>query len=321
MTERVAVVIPYFQRRPGILLRAVRSALAQTGAGAPHIIVVDDASPVPARDELAWLMRLHAGRIRVLQQANGGPAAARNAALELVPPGTEYVAFLDSDDAWSESHLRRALEALDGGHDLYFADHYQLGQSVSAFRRAGRIEPDRHPRIGASADLHAYAGDMFDQILEGNIIGTSTVVYRHARYPALRFREEFVSAGEDYLFWLELCALTRRIAFSAQCECRYGPGVNIFSGAGWGSEQSLLRLQHEIKYRKALPRLFALGRRHGAANRHTLRGLRRSFVADLLHRLRHRKPIAASLLRKQLSVDPQTFLFALPLALRIVLRR
>lgn len=319
--QRLAVVIPYYQSRPGILLKAVRSILAQGGAGADHIIVVDDASPVPARDELAALPAAHGARIRIVEQANAGPAAARNRGLAEVPEGTEYVAFLDSDDEWTEDHVERARAALGQGHDFYFADHFQLNQSVSAFQRAGRITPAQHPALAGGAQLHAYAGDMFDQILMGNIIGTSTVVYRYARFPTLRFREQFVYAGEDYLFWLELCTLTRRIAFSARCECRYGAGVNIFSGSGWGTEKSLLRLHHEIKYQKALPRLFKLSEPHRAANRRTVSGLRRSFVADLLHRLRHRKAIAPALLGQQWRVDPQTFLYSIPLALGIVLKR
>jgi len=321
LPPRVAVVIPYYQKRPGILGKSVRSALAQQGAGPSVVIVVDDASPVPARAELADLMARQPGRIVLLEQANGGPAAARNRGLQALPAGIDYIAFLDSDDEWTPGHLARALLALDQGHDFYFADHYQLHQTVSAFRRAGRIDVGRHPALAGAPGLHAYQGDMFDQILMGNIIGTSTVVYRRAAHAALRFREEYVYAGEDYLFWLELSRRTTRIAFSAECECTYGEGVNIFAGSGWGTESSLLRLHHEIKYKKALPRLFELSPAQRRANRGAVRGLRRSFVADLLHRLMHRRPIAGAVLQQQWRTDPQTFLYSLPLATLIALGR
>lgn len=314
----VAVVIPYFQRRPGILLKAVESALAQPVRSI--ILVVDDASPVPARDELAGLMTAHPGRIVLTEQANGGPAAARNAALDRIPAGVDYIAFLDSDDSWIPSHLPDALAALGQGYDFFFADHYQLNQSVSAFQRAGRIDPARHPAL-AGAGLHAYRGDMFDQILMGNIIGTSTVVYRHAPFAAQRFRSEFVYAGEDYLFWLELARATDRIAFSTVSACTYGAGVNIFSGSGWGTENSLLRLMYEMKYKQALPRLFPLNAVQHDANRRSVKALRRGFVADVLHRLLHRRPVAGAVLREQWRNDPRTFWYALPLALSIVLQR
>jgi succinoglycan biosynthesis protein ExoW len=205
------------------------------------------------------------------------------------------------------------------GYDFYFADHYQLNQTVSAFQRAKRIDVSQHKKITDAEHMRAYSGDMFDQILMGNIIGTSTVVYRFARFPRLRFREEFVYAGEDYLFWLELSALTEKIAFSSMCECTYGAGVNIFAGSGWGTEKSLMRLHYEIKYKKALPNLFKLNVNQLATNRATVKRLRRSFVADLLHRWRHRIPVDEGLLRDQFRIDPQTIILFLPLTAAIIL--
>jgi succinoglycan biosynthesis protein ExoW len=183
---KIAVVIPFYQKKPGILAKAVNSVLCQS---IPHdelcIIVVDDASPVSAREELADLSSKSDIRIYIIEQANAGPAAARNKALDNVPDGIQCVAFLDSDDEWTPDHLANAKDALIGA-DFYFTDHYQLGQSVSAFARAGRITASEHPAIVANRPLHRYAGDMFDQILSGNVIGTSTVVYRHHKFPALR---------------------------------------------------------------------------------------------------------------------------------------
>ena len=49
---RFKVVIAYYQREPGILRRAVRSALEQR-VEELEVIVVDDESPVPAETELA----------------------------------------------------------------------------------------------------------------------------------------------------------------------------------------------------------------------------------------------------------------------------
>ncbi len=321
MASSVAVVIPFYQKRSGILAKAVLSALRQTIMSPVHIIIVDDASPVPARAELAEILAQHPARITIIEQANAGPAAARNKALDSVPQGVEYVAFLDSDDEWIDTHLANAVQALDQDFDFYFSDHFQLHQSVSAFNRAKRIEVGQHPKIAEGEQLRAYDGDMFAQILMGNIIGTSTVAYRYAKFPTLRFREEFVYAGEDYLFWLDLTALTRKIAFSSLCECTYGEGVNIFAGSGWGTEKSLIRLHYEMKYKKALPRLFRLSKAQTDGNRTAVMTLRRSFVADVLHRVTHRLPIGHDVLKSQLRIDPQTFIFAIPLAFMLILKR
>jgi len=321
MSASLAIVVPYYQKEPGILSKAVRAVLAQQGEVDWRLIIVDDASPVPARSELAQLLPGNEARIHIVEQANGGPAAARNKGLDSVPAGTQYVAFLDSDDEWIPTHLMRAVAALEEGYDFYFADLYQLDQTVSGFRRAGRIIPEQHRSLQAGPGLHAYEGDMFDQILSGNIIGTSTVVYRFALFPEQRFRPEFVYAGEDYLFWLELARRTQRFAFSELVEATYGRGVNVFAGSGWGTENSLIRLHYEMKYKKTLPRLFELNATQLQANRASVWTLRRSFIADLLHRAAHRRSLKWHVLRKQLRTDPQTFMYAMPLAMMIVLKR
>lgn len=321
MDDTIAVVVPFYQKRPGILKKAVDAAFAQKGVAPFKIIIVDDASPVSARSELVDLMPAYAERILIIEQANAGPAAARNKALDNVPAGTEFVAFLDSDDEWIDSHLANAVKALGVDGDFYFADHYQLNQNVSAFKRAGRINPLAHPKIADDDHLRRYSGDMFDQILTGNIIGTSTVVYRFRKYSELRFREEFVYAGEDYLFWLDMVSKTDRIAFSSLSECTYGEGVNIFAGSGWGTDKSLVRLHYEIKYKKALRRLFSLTNDQLGANKKSLNGLRESFNADVVHRILHRKSVDLSTILSHARMDPITFMLFLPHALGIAFKR
>ena len=49
---KTGIVIPFFQRKSGLLARAVASVIAQEKAEAAAIIVVDDGSPRPARVEL-----------------------------------------------------------------------------------------------------------------------------------------------------------------------------------------------------------------------------------------------------------------------------
>ena len=304
----IAVVIPYYQRTAGLLTRALRSVLAQAGAPVARIVVVDDTSPVDAAGEVAALGDVTVP-ITVVRQANAGPAAARNRGLDTLDASIRRVAFLDSDDEWEPEHLARATIALDAGHDFYFADLYQPGQTVSAFRRAGRIDGERHPPIAGADALHAYAGDMFDQIVRGNVIGTSTVVYDFGRFPTQRFDEAFYSAGEDYLFWIALADAGARFCFSDRVEVRYGYGVNVYAGSGWGTDGYLRRVHNEMRYRKRL-----LDHRLDAGQRTFVRGkvaeLRREFGLGLLHRVVERRPLDRGLLTAQLKLDPLTLLVA-----------
>jgi len=309
----ITVVIPYYQRSEGILSKALASIAAQIDCLYPiHVIVVDDASPVPAQSEVALVGNMLPS-IKIIKQANAGPGAARNTGLDHVPPETKFIAFLDSDDEWTPPHLARAVSALDRGFDFYFADLIQLGASVGAFQRAGRLDLTQHPQIpGIAQGLHHYTGNLLDQTIRGNLIGTPTVVYRFERYRSNRFRPEFKNAGEDYLFWMEVARSGARVAFSSQCEVHCGRGVNIYAGSGWGTEQHLERIHNELKYRKLTGQLFSLNTEQKQHISRCLADLRLSIARDLLHRVSHRKAIPWHLLRQHFKLDPQSF-FLLPI--------
>lgn len=285
----VTIVVPFFQNERGILTKAVRSALRQKDFDDYLIVVVDDQSPVPARDELGKIIDEHPNKIHILERTNGGPGAARNTALDSLPAETPYVAFLDSDDEWTDTHLRNAIDALEQGYDCYFADHFQLGSEVSAFKRAGRLNLAEHTKLKTYVSLYEFSKDMFDQILMGNLIGTSTVVYRFRKFRHLRFRERFRMAGEDYIFWLELSRAGARYVFSPESECAYGKGVNVYSGSGWGTDKYLDLVHDEIKYRKFIIDFFALNKRQRRLLDDRISSLRASFALGLLHDLKRGK--------------------------------
>lgn len=300
----IAIVIPYFQRERGILKKALASVFNQEGVDDVIVLVIDDDSPVPAQSEIADLASSRFP-VTVIRQANSGPGGARNTGLANLPDNVDYVAFLDSDDTWAPQHLQNALQALSAGYDVYFCDHIQLGGEQSPFRRAGRIEPDRHPSISGHADLHVYAGDMFDQIITGNVIGTSTVVFDRRKYGQLRFRTDLTTAGEDYLFWLELSHQGARFAFGSEPAVFYGRGVNVYAGSGWGTEGHARRIVHELTYRKALLSLYKLTQQQHEVVSKAISQLTETFVMDCLHRARHGKKIDWQLVFTMIKIAPK----------------
>ena len=321
--QTVTVVVPYFQRQSGVLRRALSSVARQVGCQLPiRVLVVDDASPIPPEPEVADIDWPHGMHVEILKRPNGGPGAARNTGLDAAGPDTRYLAFLDSDDEWTEDHLARAAAALDAGFDFYFANLYQLDQSVGAFERAGRIRPSEHPPLDCGhEDIHAYVGDFFDQTLRGNVIGTPAVVYRFPSLPAQRFHTQFKSAGEDYLFWMEISIRNARAVFSARVEAIYGKGVNVFAGSGWGTEQHLRRVHEEMRFKKMVCCDFELNSVQEAHVRANIRQLREAFVRDLAHRLARRHLPDAGLIVRHAAMDPQTFFFIPVLLFRILLRK
>jgi succinoglycan biosynthesis protein ExoW len=308
----LAVIIPFYQKTAGLLPNALRSIATQRDCELPTVIVVDDASPIAAEDEIAQLGdAMRSLSITVIKQRNAGPAAARNRGLDALGPEVTRVAFLDSDDTWSESHLAHVHEALDAGFDAFFADHWQLGQSIGAFARGGRIDPRAHPAIGTSDALHAFSGDMFDQIIRGNVIGTSTVAYAFERFRGLRFDEAYFSAGEDYLFWIALARSGARFAFSSEIEAHYGYGVNVYAGSGWGTPGFMDRIHNETRFKKRLLR-FDLDDGQRKLVSESILKLRSDFAGDVVHRLGHRQPVPTDLLLAQIRLDP-AILLALPI--------
>jgi hypothetical protein len=104
----VSVVVPVFNVATYIE-RCIGSLLAQSH---PHLelILVDDGSTDRSRDLCSRYASLD-GRVQLLNQANGGLSAARNAGLARATG--EFVCFVDSDD-WVEPRMLEELLAVAG---------------------------------------------------------------------------------------------------------------------------------------------------------------------------------------------------------------
>ena len=104
--EVKATVIVAAWRAEDLLARSVRSALAQEAVSL-EVIVVDDASPDGTARVARDLMR-EDPRVRLITlERNGGPAAARNAAIEAARG--DWLAVLDSDDRMRPDRLARMI--------------------------------------------------------------------------------------------------------------------------------------------------------------------------------------------------------------------
>ncbi len=321
-SDKVAVIIPFFQRERGILLKTVRSALDQRDIEDVRIVVIDDESPILAVEELSGLQQETGERLTIIRQANKGAAGARNKGLDSVPPSTDFIALLDSDDIWTPDHLANAMLAMKRGYDFYFADFYQLGQNVTAFERARRINVNDHPLIAGVEHIREYMGNMVNQIITGNILGTSVIVYDRKNMNEVRFRESFQHTGEEYIFWIDLARRSRKIAFSDLPECRYGAGVNIYSESSWGREKFLSVIVDEVKYRKEIIADYDITDLQREFLEDRIHRLRIDFTAGLIHRMKiNRGSIDSAVLRRYLQVDGFYPIMIWPAILRLICER
>ncbi len=140
----VSVVVPVYNAQR-YLGQAIESILGQEYP-ATEIIMVDDGSMDGSYD----LARSFSG-VRVIRQANGGSAAARNSGIRLATG--EYLAFLDADDLWMPGKLDLQLAALQQDSNLnlvagYVEEFYEnpaIAQAVRLERHSG----ERAYTIGA----------------------------------------------------------------------------------------------------------------------------------------------------------------------------
>ena len=209
---RVSVVIPAWNRAATIA-RAVASALAQDPPPM-EVIVVDDGSTDATRDVVAAIAD---PRLRLVAQANGGVAAARNRGI--AEARGELVAFLDSDDEWLPGKLAAQFAAFRaGGPRLGLV--YTGIETIAADGTVTRHEA-RH------------RGWIYRDLLASNVVtgcGSTVMVSR----PVLDLVGGFdtaLPANEDYDFVLRVARF-----FAADCIAaplsRYHDAADEAAGSG-----------------------------------------------------------------------------------------
>jgi glycosyltransferase involved in cell wall biosynthesis len=198
----VSVVIPCFNAAP-FLADALRSVLQQEVDGI-EVIVVDDGS---SDDSVAIAHTFSS--VRVLQQANLGPAAARNHGV--AHARGRFVAFLDADDVWLPGKLASQLLLIEQAPDagVVYGDFY-------FWRADGQTLYTHAPEFDAAVR----SGWLYPEILLDSLICIITAMVRREVFDELGGFDEQLRTGEDYEFWIRV-ALRYRCLKVAQPVARY----------------------------------------------------------------------------------------------------
>jgi teichuronic acid biosynthesis glycosyltransferase TuaG len=167
----------------GVIERNVRSVAAQSLQPKEHIII-DDGS-VDATASAVEALQREFPHLHLIRQANGGAARARNAGIAAATG--RFVAFLDSDDAWSEQKLATQIEFMIG-NDVAFS----YGDYVDVDTTSGNVL-GRH---------RAPERLTYPDLLRGCPIGCLTVAFDQEAL-GKRYMPD-VRRGQDWGFWLEL---------------------------------------------------------------------------------------------------------------------
>ena len=215
---RAAVIMPAYNAEKTIE-RTVRSILNQT-MGDLTLIVVNDGS----KDETGEILRRlqeEDPRVKPVTVENGGPARARNIALEAVPQGTEFLAFSDADDLLAPDALEYAIENA-GEADLVLMGFSILnpdGSEAKYFEPAARYTPDTiGPALG-----RLYKANLLNQVW-GKLFRASLVLDNGLRFSDYRW-------GEDRLFIYDCLEHAKSVAVLPECKYQYimYPGESLIT--------------------------------------------------------------------------------------------
>lgn len=186
MQELVSVVIPSFNREKTIK-RAIDSVLNQTYSNV-EVIVVDDCS---TDGTYTFIKKEYAGNYKVKIEKlpiNSGACVARNCGIELSKG--EYIAFLDSDDAFYEDKLEVQIEALK---------KYQTNLCATNYDRIS--ENGRETKITVR-DLRGEA--LYNELLFCNFITTGTLIGKRECFEKIHFDPKLLRY-QDWDLVLRLC--------------------------------------------------------------------------------------------------------------------
>jgi teichuronic acid biosynthesis glycosyltransferase TuaG len=176
----VSIIVPAY-RAAAYIGRTIDSVLAQTYRDW-EMLIVDDCSPDETREVVAqWAARDSRIQLIVLER-NGGPAAARNAALQRA--SGRWIAFLDSDDMWLPAKLERSLA------------HARANRAALVFTGYRRISQDES-RVGGF--IHVPRTLTYRQLLGNTAIATSTVLIDRSIAGDVRMERVFY---DDFVCWL-----------------------------------------------------------------------------------------------------------------------
>ena len=215
---RVAVLMPVYNAA-AYLENTLRSILGQSFRDL-LLLAVDDGS---TDESFAILSRLAAEDPRLLpiRTENGGPARARNLALDAVPEGIEYLMFSDADDEYAPDAIRHALEQ-GGGADLVLMG-FSIRESDGSTRLYSEPEQQLDAETLGPALGRLYKANLLNQVW-GKLFRASLILDKGLRFEDYRW-------GEDRLFLYDCLEQAERVTVLPESAYTYimHPGESLIT--------------------------------------------------------------------------------------------
>ena len=206
---RLTVIMPAYNVQATVEA-AARSVLGQSFPNL-QLIVVDDGST----DNTPAILRSLAeedARLQVLTVPNGGPAKARNQALDRMDPGSKYLMFIDADDLLLPDAAEYAIRGAESGAELVIFGFAIVGIDGSV-RRYQEAEQLLTPETLGASFGRLYKANLLNQVW-GKLYSADLVRRHNIRFPDYRW-------GEDRLFNFDCLEHITKLQILPECKYHY----------------------------------------------------------------------------------------------------
>lgn len=192
-----------------------------------EMIVVDDGS----KDESANIINEYVqrdNRIKLLQQANGGSASARNNGIRNA--NGQYIALLDADDLWEPFFLESQITLMQEKNAIVVHGSYKRINEKSE----EILKPFRTKAIVT-----------YEQMQMTNHIACLTGLYDTSVYGKVYLKEELKSIRDDYAYWLDIVKLAGKSYGNQEVLASY----RVMSSSTTGKKRKLIKAQFAFYYK------------------------------------------------------------------------
>lgn len=196
MKPFISVIIPTYQRREK-LKNTLKSLLSQTYKNY-EVLVIDDGSTDGTREMVSLFKDK---RIIYNWQNNSGcPASPRNKGIHISKG--DWIAFLDSDDAWEKNKLEVCYRHINFQVDFIYHD-MQIKSADGHLNGKNIISRQLKKPV------------LKDLLINGNIIINSSVLVRKKLLKKIGgiCEHKKLIAAEDYNTWLKISKLTNKFLY------------------------------------------------------------------------------------------------------------
>jgi glycosyltransferase involved in cell wall biosynthesis len=187
----ISVVVPMYNAYSTIS-NVLESVVHQDCDNKIEIVIIDDGSTDGCSDIVTEFISCNDFDIKLIKKDNGGVSSARNLGIKIAK--YDWIAFLDADDVWLPSKIRRQTEHVNLlSFDVDFIGCARNNEKLEIlFKRITTLH---------RATVRELLIKMFPQ--------TSTALVRKSVLQELGGYDTSFSHGEDSELWVRICAKYR----------------------------------------------------------------------------------------------------------------